>query len=130
MNFNLKNKKAIFSILACVMMLTGILISSLAFAVDKVRVVYFYTDWNARCRRAEPVIQTVINSYQGRVDYVRLNMDQPSTPDRATQLGITVPRSIPYIIVLDKNGNVATEFPYTSQTPEQLKAIIDPIVAR
>lgn len=130
MRFNLKalNKKYLISGSVLFLLFMGIIAGSFAFAVNKPCVVLFCADWNIRCREAKPALESVVASYDNKVDLREINIDSQTAPDAAISLGLSIPRAIPYIVIIDKNGNKIAERSYNRETPQQLKTALDPVI--
>ncbi|HEX6624241.1 MAG TPA: thioredoxin [Pyrinomonadaceae bacterium] len=63
---------------------------------ERVTVVDFGATWCPPCRALEPTIEELAKKYEGRVDFLKLDIDaNPSTPQR---YGI---KGIPTLIVFD-----------------------------
>lgn len=120
MKFSLK-KMLWLPILATAFLLT----SSFAMAQGKTKVVIFCASWNAKCRTAVPAVQSAISAHADAIQLYNFNIDSPSSQDDARELGLSMPRSVPYIAVLDRNNKFITQIMYTNQTPEDLKKQIE-----
>lgn len=101
------------------------LTQSFVFAANKPGVIVFYTNWNALSREAVPLIDDQTASYGKKIDYHKINIDDPASPEKARGYGVSIPRSTPYIIVIDKNGKVIFQGLYNEQTNDQLKTILN-----
>lgn len=111
-----------YSIIAFILMM---FVQTIAFAAPKGSMVLFCADWNSRCRDAKNVVQSVANSYGGSMNYRELNIDFSTTPDQARAMGLSVPRSIPYIFIIDANGNILKQQPYNGESVKQFKSQTD-----
>jgi thiol-disulfide isomerase/thioredoxin len=98
-------------------------------ALGKYTIVFFYADWNLNSREAKPVIESVSSTYNN-AKLVEINIDQPGAPAQARDLGLTLPRSIPHIYILESNNRIVNEFTYSGETPQQLKAKLDTYVLK
>ena len=68
---------------------------------ERVTVVDFGATWCPPCRALEPTVEELARKYEGRVQFVKLDIDQnPSTPQR---YGI---KGIPTLIVFDGGREV------------------------
>jgi len=130
MKIRLKNslKKSIM-VLSGTFFAASMLFILAAFALGKYTIVFFYADWNLSCRESKPLIESVAGTYNN-ISLVEVNIDQPSAPGQARSLGLSLPRSIPHIYVLDNNNKVVTDFTYAGESSQQLKARLDNIVLR
>jgi thioredoxin 1 len=63
-------------------------------------VVDFYADWCGPCKMVSPVLENLSTEYDGRVKFVKLNVDDD--PDIASRFGIM---SIPTVVFVS-NGKV------------------------
>ena len=127
MNFKDISKRNLFLAVGALILLAGSLLIISATAASRITVCIFCADWNAKCRDAVPAIQQVVSSYAGRVDVQEFNIDLSTTPSRARSYGISVPSTIPYVVVVDRTGNTVFQQAYTRQTPDQLRSFLDSI---
>ena len=68
---------------------------------ERVTVVDFGATWCPPCRALEPTIEELSKKYEGRVDFLKLDIDaNPSTPQRYGIKGIPT-------LILFKQGQVA-----------------------
>lgn len=110
-------------VILSVLVLTFVMASVNVFAQGKNKVVLFCTSWNAKCKTAKPALQSAISNTT--VEFVNLDLDAASAQESASALGLSIPRSIPYIVVLDANNNLINHIYYTNQTPDQLRQEIN-----
>ncbi|MFH0703024.1 MAG: thioredoxin family protein [bacterium] len=122
------NKKNLVFPFILLLIFAAILINSTVFAVNKPRVILFCTKWNAKCKNVRPVLESVINTYNNKVDLMELDLDQNTTPEKARSMRIIIPREIPYIVVIGKNENIIAEKAYHGESPEQLKSEMDQVI--
>lgn len=100
-----------------------------ALAQGRYTIAFFYADWNLSCREAKPIIESVSRTYNN-VSLQEINIDQPNAPAQARSLGLTLPRSIPHIYVLDSSGRVALDITYSGESQQQLKSRLDSVILR
>lgn len=81
----------------------------------------FWAPWCGPCRTLGPAIESVVNSYGGKVKLVKINIDQ--NPHYAGQLGV---KSIPAVFAF-KNGQAIDGFMGALPT-SQIKAFVDKLV--
>lgn len=114
----LRRFKIKFKVFSVSLMVFLVAVSMLIFpnvAEAKVKVVFFCTDWNAKCREAKKGINSTIAKYnQNEIEYKEFNIDLNTTPPKVREMGLDIPDQIPFIVVLDKNGKVLYESFYTS----------------
>lgn len=67
---------------------------------DTPTVVDFYADWCGPCRMVSPVIESLSESYEGRVNFAKVDTD--ANQELASRYGIM---SIPTVMIF-KNGRV------------------------
>ncbi len=58
----------------------------------------FWAEWCGPCKMVAPVVEELAGEYQGKLEFVKLNVDQ--NPDTAAKFGV---RSIPTLIIF-KDG--------------------------
>jgi thioredoxin 1 len=68
---------------------------------ERPTLVDFYADWCGPCRAMAPVIDDLASDFQGRANFVKVNVDE--SPELASRYGV---QSIPTFIVV-RNGNAA-----------------------
>jgi len=88
---------------------------------EKPVLVDFYTDWCGPCRTQTPILEAVASEYAGKVDIVKLNVDQ----DAALSAQYNV-RSIPTLILFKGGKPVNVQVGVSSA--RQLKTILDNVV--
>ena len=66
-------------------------------------VVDFYADWCRPCKRLAPILDDVVQHYQGVVDFYRINVDD--NPDIAAAFEV---RSIPMLLICPLEGDPKT----------------------
>ena len=62
----------------------------------------FWAPWCGPCKMAEPVLDELSGEYKGKVDFVKVNVD--NNPDLAKKYSV---RGIPTLLLL-KNGEIET----------------------
>ncbi|MBC6906532.1 thioredoxin [Saccharophagus sp. K07] len=88
---------------------------------EKPVLVDFYADWCGPCRTQTPILEAVASEYAGKVDIVKLNVDQ----DAALSAQYNV-RSIPTLILFKGGKPVNVQVGVSSA--RQLKTILDNVV--
>lgn len=63
----------------------------------------FYATWCPPCQKLSPILDGAERKYAGKIDFVRLNIDEPAAADLAKKYNI---HSIPNLFFLDTKGNV------------------------
>ena len=63
-----------------------------------------YADWCAPCKKLEPLLKDIVQSFEGKVRMVKLNID--NLPQLSTALNI---RSLPTVFLIFK-GNIVDTF--------------------
>lgn len=114
----MKNTGKIKKILTVITLLCGILFSSVAFAMQP-QIVLFCSSWNMKCRDAKTACSSVAS--ESGIKFTDLDIDKESAQQKADELSINFPSSIPYIYVLDKTGNIAMEELYKGESSKELK---------
>ena len=121
-----KYKNIIFIAFALLVVVTSI--GSILAAPSKTTVVLFHTNWQASCRKAINFVPQAVNSYGGRVEYVELNIDAPDTPAKARMYKLPIPRTVPYIYILNSDKEIINQRPYQGESVQQLKQFLDPFI--
>lgn len=82
----------------------------------------FYADWCGPCQHQSPIIDSLANSYAGRVTFLRVNVD--NHPHLAQAYGVS---AIPALMVF-KNGKRTWHTVGLTQEPK-LRAVLDKTLA-
>ncbi len=69
------------------------------FLGDKPALIDFYAPWCGPCKMLLPVVESLADEYQGKIDIYKVNVDEEE--ELATRFGI---RSIPTLLFIPKNG--------------------------
>ncbi|MEI7473483.1 MAG: hypothetical protein WCK67_01785 [bacterium] len=128
MNSNLKNNKKRINLFTIFSLTLALFLSISLFpavAQAKLKVVFFCTDWNAKCRDARKTINDDIAKYPGQVEYKEFNVDLNVTPDQARVLGLSMPDKIPFFVLLDKNGNVLYQDSYSTAAMSKFDSVLN-----
>ena len=70
------------------------------FLGDKPAVIDFYAEWCGPCKRLSPVLEELSETYAGKVDIYKINVDEEE--ELAQVFGV---QSIPTLIFVPLNGN-------------------------
>ncbi len=73
----------------------------LDFLGDKPAVIDFYAKWCGPCQRFAPVLESVAEEYQGRVDIYKVDVDSEQTLSDAFKI-----RSIPTLVFIAASGEI------------------------
>lgn len=84
---------------------------------DKPVFVDFYADWCGPCRMVAPIIEELAETYNGKVKFVKVNVD--FAPELANKYGVM---SIPTLIIF-KHGKVTDAFVGAATKSEYVKII-------
>jgi thioredoxin 1 len=90
----------------------------LALKTDNPALVDFWAPWCGPCRTIGPVLEEIAKEYDGRVNVVKVNVDE--SPETSRKFGV---RSIPTLLFI-KGGQVQ-ETKIGSLPKAQLAALID-----
>jgi thioredoxin 1 len=82
----------------------------------------FWAPWCGPCKMIEPVVEALAGEYEGKVSFLRLNVDD--SPNTARQYGVM---SIPTLMVF-KNGQPVTNIVGFRPKPE-LSKVLDKALA-
>ena len=124
------NKYYVMTIIITLFFVSFMLVSSFALAVNKATVVLFYTNWDAKSREIKPALEQIVATYNNNVSLDELNVDLPATADQARSLGLAIPRTVPEIIILNKNGRPVFDKVYGRVPLKQLKTDIDQVLTK
>jgi hypothetical protein len=105
-------------ILSVIALLSGVLFSSSALAA-KAQLVIFCSSWNMKCRDAGKIAAAAANDLNLKL--MQIDMDDASLADKASDMEIKVPSSVPYIYVLNSKGNVVFEELYKGEPLQDLE---------
>jgi len=83
----------------------------------------FWAPWCGPCRMVAPVVDELANEYDGKVSFVKINVDD--SPETARQYGVM---SIPTLIVF-KNGQPVSNIVGFRPKPELKKNLDDALAA-
>jgi len=123
----MKNTKTIKKLFTVITLLCGILFSSVAFAMQP-QVVLFCSSWNMKCREAKKVCSSAASG--SGVKFTDLDIDKESSQQKAEDLGINFPASVPYVYVLDNNGNITMEELYNGDSQVLKQKILTSILGK
>ncbi len=76
-------------------------------ASNRPRVLEFYADWCGPCRAYGPVVEAAQAKYSDKIDFQRLNVDDPKSQELAAMCGVS---SIPRTCIFDKDGKSVADF--------------------
>lgn len=74
---------------------------------NRPRVLEFYADWCGPCRAYGPIVEACQAKYSDRIDFQRLNVDDPKNQELATMCGVS---SIPRTCIFNKDGVSVADF--------------------
>ena len=74
------------------------------FLGDKPAVIDFYASWCGPCQRLLPVIETLSDEFEGKIDIYKVNVDQEEELAAAFNI-----RTIPTLIFIPMNGKPERE---------------------
>lgn len=106
----------------------AILLGSLAntaFAKEDINIYLFYASWNANSQKAQTVTSKVAETYQKNVGYQAFDVDSDETYKFIKKTRLTLPKTIPSIVIVDKHNNILSTTPYRNQDETRLKNVID-----
>jgi thiol-disulfide isomerase/thioredoxin len=77
-------------------------------AFDQPTLVWFHADWCHVCQRIKPEVVGLGEAYEGRVNFVRLNVDSPSASQAVRQYRV---RATPTFVLFDASGQILANVP-------------------
>lgn len=105
-------------ILILLLLLSGILFSPAVFAAQP-QVILFCSGWNLKCRDARSACTSAAKDLGYK--FVDLDIDQAYSQQKADELGLNIPPSIPYIYLINNNGDLVRQQIYKGETSQDLK---------
>lgn len=73
-----------------------------AMSQSRPKVLKFYADWCEKCKEFNPIIETARTKYEDRVDFLFVNIDDPSNKGLVEKYQV---KNLPTTIYLDKDGD-------------------------
>jgi len=116
----MKKLKLIKRLLFILIVLTGFLFSSVAFAA-KPKIILFCSSWHSKCREARAACSYASADTKPVIKYTELDIDAPATEQKAAKLRLKIPPAIPYIYILDSHNKVIKKNLYKGESPEEFK---------
>ena len=114
----MKNPVSIKKILMILILLMGISLNSVAMAAQP-QIVLFCSSWNLKCRDARKACSNAAQDLG--LKFVDLDIDKASSQQKANELGVNIPNSIPYIYVFDNKGRLVKEKLYRGESAQSLR---------
>ena len=102
----------------------GLIAITNAVMASKATLVLFYTSWDVNSRQALSVVQQAVENSAGKVSLYKINIDKPSAPEEASNLGLSIPNKAPSIFIINDN-KVLYQGGFKTETPVDIKRIID-----
>jgi hypothetical protein len=102
--------------------------SSYAQVSDKSTVVVIYAVWDDRSMGLKSILEQMIGTYNAAL--VELDIDSPNSMDQMRSYGINIPRNIPKVAVIDRNGSIVFQQVYKIVSLEQLKKDLDQAILK
>ena len=87
-------------------------LSELLATTDKTVFCDFWASWCGPCRMLGPVFEALSNEYEGKAEFVKMNVDDEECEASAIQYGIT---SIPNVIAFKNGKPVANSLGFVPQ---------------
>lgn len=114
----MKNSIPIKKIFMIFSLLTIGLFSSAVFAAPS-QIVLFCSSWNMKCREARKACSSA--ALEQGIKFIDLDIDQSYSQQKADDLGLNFPSTIPYIYVLDNKGKILKGKLYKGESYKDLK---------
>lgn len=94
-------------------------------AVGQPTLVWFHADWCHVCQQIKPEVAELGEAYEGRVHFVRLNVDDPAARQALSQYRV---RATPTFVLFDAEGQILGNVPGWPGY-DQLAAAFDQLLA-
>ena len=95
-----------------------ILFSSVVYAAPS-QIIFFCSSWNMKCREAKQTYSSLAKELG--MNFVELDIDEAYSQQKANDLGLDFPSTIPYIYILGNKNNVLKAKVYNGESVQDLK---------
>ena len=92
-------------------------------ARENVTVLLLYASWHSDTHGIQTVMQKLIDSYDGKVDYVLCNIEDPDSCRYGKKHRINIPRKIPSVMVFVEDKLVFEKFYEQDKIEELVKPL-------